>query len=157
MKNFKQGSAIAVLALALPFAAASTATAMPAASSLTSHSPATTSDVTQVRWRSVPVIGGGGGRGWYGGGHGWHGGGYYRRGWGGAGVGVGIASGLLLGSAIAAGSSPYYYGGGPGYYYEPAPGPAYDDSVSYCMSRFKSYDPASGTYLGYDGLRHPCP
>ena len=20
-----------------------------------------------------------------------------------------------------------------------------------------SYDPASGTYLGYDGLRHPCP
>jgi len=25
------------------------------------------------------------------------------------------------------------------------------------MSRFKSYDPGSGTYLGYDGLRHPCP
>ena len=22
--------------------------------------------------------------------------------------------------------------------------------------RYKSYDPASGTYLGYDGLRHPC-
>ncbi|MGA7941219.1 MAG: BA14K family protein, partial [Bradyrhizobium sp.] len=22
--------------------------------------------------------------------------------------------------------------------------------------RYRSYDPASGTYLGYDGLRHPC-
>ncbi|WP_424618529.1 BA14K family protein [Bradyrhizobium sp.] len=25
------------------------------------------------------------------------------------------------------------------------------------MQRFKSYDPNSGTYLGYDGNRHPCP
>jgi hypothetical protein len=31
------------------------------------------------------------------------------------------------------------------------------DSVSYCMSQFRTYDPASGTYLGYDGLRYPCP
>jgi len=31
------------------------------------------------------------------------------------------------------------------------------DAVAYCMQRFRSYDPASGTYLGYDGLRHPCP
>lgn len=151
MKNFKQGTAIAILALALPFAAASSASAMPAASSLTNHSAAGTGDLTQVRWRSVPVIGGGG-RGWHGGG--WHGG-YHRRGWGGAGVGLGVASGLLLGGALAAGASPYYYG--PGYYYEPAPAPVYDDSVTYCMNRFKSYDPASGTYLGYDGLRHPCP
>ncbi|WP_458761133.1 BA14K family protein [Afipia sp. TerB] len=151
MMNFKQGSAIALLALSLPFAA-SVANAMPVASSLTGQSAS--NDVTQVRWRSVPTIGGGGwhrGGGWHGG---WHGG-YYRRGWGGAGVGLGVASGLLLGSAIAAGSSPYYYGPGPGYY--AAPAPAYDDSVTYCMNRFKSYDPASGTYLGYDGLRHPCP
>jgi hypothetical protein len=28
---------------------------------------------------------------------------------------------------------------------------------SYCAQRYQSYDPASGTYLGYDGLRHPCP
>ena len=27
---------------------------------------------------------------------------------------------------------------------------------AYCEQRFRSYDPASGTYLGYDGLRHPC-
>jgi hypothetical protein len=25
------------------------------------------------------------------------------------------------------------------------------------MQRYRSYDPASGTYMGYDGLRHPCP
>jgi len=31
------------------------------------------------------------------------------------------------------------------------------DSPTYCASRFRSYDPTSGTYLGYDGLRHPCP
>ena len=31
------------------------------------------------------------------------------------------------------------------------------DAVQYCLSRFKSYDPYSGTYLGYDGYRHPCP
>ena len=29
--------------------------------------------------------------------------------------------------------------------------------VGYCMRRFRSYDPRSGTYLGFDGLRHPCP
>jgi len=28
---------------------------------------------------------------------------------------------------------------------------------AYCASRYRSYDPASGTYLGYDGARHPCP
>jgi hypothetical protein len=37
------------------------------------------------------------------------------------------------------------------------PGYGGDDAVAYCMSRFQSYDPDSGTYLGYDGLRHPCP
>jgi hypothetical protein len=31
------------------------------------------------------------------------------------------------------------------------------DAVASCQQRFRSYDPASGTYLGYDGLRHPCP
>jgi len=29
--------------------------------------------------------------------------------------------------------------------------------IAYCQQRFRSYDPASGTYLGFDGLRHPCP
>ena len=49
----------------------------------------------------------------------------------------------------------------------PAQGPLYDaggalvandgDFVAYCQQTYRSYDPASGTYLGYDGLRHPCP
>jgi hypothetical protein len=26
-----------------------------------------------------------------------------------------------------------------------------------CAQRFKSYDRGSGTYLGHDGQRHPCP
>ena len=38
-----------------------------------------------------------------------------------------------------------------------APAPVGDDAVAYCMQTYRSYDPASGTYLGYDGLRHPCP
>jgi BA14K-like protein len=51
----------------------------------------------------------------------------------------------------------------PSYRYGPGPGPAYRQSyveggndVGYCQQRYRSYDPASGTYLGYDGLRHPC-
>ncbi|MGA8615512.1 MAG: BA14K family protein [Xanthobacteraceae bacterium] len=75
----------------------------------------------------------------------------YRRHWGGPGPGpaIGLGIGALIGTIIATQPPPYYYG--PGYY--PPPG----DPVAYCMSRFKSYDPGSGTYLGYDGLRHPCP
>jgi hypothetical protein len=28
---------------------------------------------------------------------------------------------------------------------------------AYCQQRFRSFDPASGTYMGFDGQRHPCP
>jgi hypothetical protein len=100
-----------------------------------------------------------------------------RRGWG---WGPGIAAGLIVGGAIAASQYPYGYGYGYapygyGYGYAPAPvyaeppvygapGPGYaapgyagGDAVAYCSQRFRSYDPASGTYLGYDNLRHPCP
>ena len=31
------------------------------------------------------------------------------------------------------------------------------DYSAYCAQRYRSYDPASGTFLGFDGLRHPCP
>ncbi len=37
---------------------------------------------------------------------------------------------------------------------QPADGQTGD--ASYCAQRYRSYDPASGTYHGYDGLRHPC-
>jgi hypothetical protein len=30
-------------------------------------------------------------------------------------------------------------------------------SVADCEARFRSYNPASGTFTGYDGLQHPCP
>lgn len=70
---------------------------------------------------------------------------------GGAAAGIaGFAAGALIGGALA--SRPGYYEE-PAYAYGPPPG----DEIAYCEQRFRSYDPASGTYLGYDGLRHPCP
>jgi hypothetical protein len=79
--------------------------------------------------------------------HGWRGHrhSYDRRrhhDWGPA-LGAAIIGGIALGALAA---QPRYYP-----YYAP------DDAVAYCMRRFRSYDPVSGTYLGYDGLRHPCP
>jgi hypothetical protein len=76
---------------------------------------------------------------------------------GGAGLALGLGAGMLLGGALAAGAYPYGYGYGP--YYPPpyAYGPPPGDAVAYCMQRFRSYDPGSGTYLGRDGYRHPCP
>jgi hypothetical protein len=68
----------------------------------------------------------------------------------------------------AAGYEPEYveaprYGYGQGYGPGYGRGPAYRQGavaaggdVGYCQQRYRSYDPASGTYLGYDGLRHPC-
>jgi len=97
------------------------------------------------------------------------------------------AAGVATGAAIAAGGyDPYYYGDNyaydPGYYGDsyaydtgatfdaglplvafgqPAPvveAPvAVGGDASYCAQRYRSWDPASGTYLGFDGLRHPCP
>jgi len=119
---------------AIVASAASPALSAPVPSSTLSLKSLVASDVTDVRWR---------GRG-------------YR---GGAGIGAGIATGLLLGGMMAA--SPYYYGDGPYYappYYGPVYGPGYGGSPndSYCFSRYRSYDPGSGTYMGYDGRRHPC-
>ncbi|WP_375458701.1 BA14K family protein [uncultured Enterovirga sp.] len=101
-----------------------------------------------------------------------HYGGYrggYRRGGGGAGVAAGVigglAAGALIGGAIASQAAP-----GPGYYAGPgAPVAAYGGPVpvgnvygrdpnwvNYCASRYRSFDPVSGTYLGRDGFRYPC-
>lgn len=98
-------------------------------------------------------------RGW----HGWHGGGF----WPGA-----IAAGVV-GGALAAATSPLwapgYYDYYPGYPYQPY-GYTYDyvqapavtvapggGDVGWCEAHYRSYDPSSGTYLGYDGMRHSCP
>jgi hypothetical protein len=103
--------------------------------------------------------GGGGGGGYYGGRR------HDRDG--GGGFFPGAVAGALVGGAIA---SQGYYGGpgyyAPGYYDDQAyddgavavaPAPGGDDSVAYCMQTYRSYDPQSGTYLGNDGYRHPCP
>ena len=105
-------------------------------------------------------------RGGYGGGYrgGYYGRGYgYRRGYGGgalaAGVVGGLAVGALAGAAIA-GSQPAY-GSGYGYYGGPAQpvGNVYGADpnwVNYCASKYRSFDPRSGTYLASDGYRYPC-
>ena len=84
-------------------------------------------------------------------------GGYYRP-------GIGVATGAVVGGAIAA--SQYGYGGY-GYNYDQGAygyNPGYSSGytsggqdASYCAQRYRSYDPASGTYLGNDGRRHSCP
>lgn len=108
---------------------------------------------------------------WTGGRTAWNGGrGYWRGGrwWPAA---AGVAAGAALGSYAYYGGG---YGGGPYYgddyyqdvgygqddYYDTGVTvavPAGGDASAYCAQRFRSYDPASGTYLGYDGQRHPCP
>jgi hypothetical protein len=76
------------------------------------------------------------------------------------GFGAGFLGGAIAGGALAA---PYYYGPYAPYYYPPAaygpyPAPGYGgNAAAYCASRYKSYDPSTGTFLGYDGARHPCP
>lgn len=51
--------------------------------------------------------------------------------------------------------------GGPVYDYAPRAGvhaqTAPSADVAACEARFRSYNPATGTYLGLDGARHPCP
>ena len=105
---------------------------------------------------------------WMGHGGDWH---HGNRG---VGAAIGFGAGVAIGSALAApyyGYGPYY----PGPYYSgayypapyyPGPGPyaaapaysgAGEGDAGYCAQRFRSYDPSSGTYLGYDGQRHPCP
>jgi hypothetical protein len=98
---------------------------------------------------------------------GWH------HGWGWPGA---VAAGVV-GGAVAAATSPlwapgyydyypgYAYGAGYGTY-DYAPGPYVaaapmvaqgGTDVSYCEQRFRSYNPSTGTYLGFDGQYHACP
>lgn len=97
----------------------------------------------------------------------------YRRGWRGgyrgSRYGSGIVAGAIIGGALLGTTQPYGYDGyGPGYAYGPGYSPGYygygsgapyagGGEVAYCQQRFRSYDPGSGTYLGFDGFRHPCP
>jgi hypothetical protein len=103
------------------------------------------------------------GPGWHGGGPGWHGGpprgygpgpryyhggGYYY-----GNPGVGIAAGALLGLGVGAAIASSNQGG-----YEVAPpqGVAWRNHVDYCEDQYRSYDPRTDTFLGYDGQAYRC-
>ncbi len=87
---------------------------------------------------------------WSGGRYGWRGG-YGRRGygWGRFGYGAaGFLAGAAIGSALAR----------PAYVYAPVVVPARGGgAVAFCEAHYRSYSPRTGTYVGYDGLEHPCP
>jgi hypothetical protein len=176
MKSLLAGSIAA--AIGMTMLTASPSHGQPA-SPAQGFGPADMPLVQDAAWRGRGAWGGGarafrggGGRAFRGGGgYAFRGGGYgYRRGGGAAAAGIaGLAAGALLGGALAAPGYPDqgYYSGGyyapgyyapdPGYYYAPVPAYPAGGSVAYCQSLYRTYDPASGTYLGYDGLRHPCP
>ncbi|WP_429025703.1 BA14K family protein [Bradyrhizobium sp. I1.14.4] len=68
-------------------------------------------------------------------------GGYYGdryRGGNGAAIIGGLAAGAIIGGAIAASQ-------------------AKANNDAYCSQRFRSYDPASGTYIASGGVRRSCP
>jgi hypothetical protein len=107
----------------------------------------------------------GGGAHFAGGGSGFRRGGHRQ---GGFGTGGGLAVGAIVGGMVG---DDYGYYGSPGYGY----GPGYNDNsyanvgdqgfgldqwrigdADYCAQRYRSYDPASGTYIGLDGRRHLC-
>lgn len=80
----------------------------------------------------------------------------YRRGRSG-GIAAGVIAGTVIGGIIASQAYPY-----PSYYqpysaYRVYPSYSYDDAIAYCIRQYRSYDPYSRTYLGYDGFRHSCP
>jgi hypothetical protein len=98
-----------------------------------------------------------------------YGGGGHHGGHRGGGFVPGLAAGAIIGGVIASPGYGYYDGPAyysPGYYDDQyyddgavavAPEPVDDDAVAYCTQTYRSYDVRSGTFLGYDGLRHPCP
>jgi len=86
-----------------------------------------------------------------------------------------VAAGVA-GAALAAATSPlwapgyydYYpgytygypaYGGGPYYDYVPGAAPVATAGVDvgWCEAHYRSYNPSTGTYLGFDGQYHSCP
>ncbi|MBN8994099.1 MAG: BA14K family protein [Rhizobiales bacterium] len=94
-------------------------------------------DVAWKKWKKYPHYSGGGNYH-----HHWHGGG--NNNW----VGP-LVGGMVIGGMLAA---PYYGG----YGYAPAPRYRYGSHDAYCHARFRSYNSATGFYLGYDGHYHRC-
>ena len=98
---------------------------------LATAAPATAESVQYRRWHGH-------------GGYGYRGYGYHHHHHGGVGAGAvigGLAAGAIIGGAIAASQA----------------NAAAQRNAAYCAQRYRSYDPASGTYLNRDGNRYPCP
>lgn len=137
------GASLALGAFGLPAMAAPAFTNLPTASSVDGGV------ASYARYRGHGYGRGYGRRGHfrdrrrgYGHGYGRRGYGYrhHRRGGVGAGALIGgLAAGAWIGGAIASQSAPS------------------NAQAASCAQRFKSYEPRSGTYLGYDGNRHACP
>ncbi len=60
---------------------------------------------------------------------------------------VGRLLGGIIGGVIVGATRPRYY----------EPPPVYVDPVAYCIERFRSYNPETGYYLGFDGQYRRCP
>jgi hypothetical protein len=140
---------ISAVLLILPLVAPAPAFAMPLDPAIAkdqSLSPLVTVQAPQTRPHGSgagPHNGGGrrSGGSPRGGGGGSHDGGGYHRGGGDNGAGAvaaGAAIGLLLGAIVATQAQ-------------------HQQGVDYCMQRYRSYDPRSGTFLGRDGRRYRCP
>jgi hypothetical protein len=90
---------------------------------------------------------------------------YYSKGWN---PGAALATGAILGFAFGALATPNYYYAPPVYAYAPPPpppppypnyyyyGPMNAQHVSYCKSKYRSYNIRYNTWIGYDGLVHQC-
>ena len=89
-------------------------------------------------------------RRYYGGPRYYHGPRYYRRGGNGGAVAAGVlglAAGALVAGAIAnqAQAAP-----------PPPPGTVDPQLAAYCARKYRSYDPATGTFLAGNGMRYVC-
>ena len=75
-------------------------------------------------------------------------------GWGAAAAGAAVGAGLAYGAY-----DPYYgYGYGGDYGYDEGAYAAQpDDAIAECARRFRTYDPASQTYVVRQGVRARCP
>jgi hypothetical protein len=84
--------------------------------------------------------------------------------------GAAFATGAILGLTFGALSAPTYYYPPPVYYYPPPPplpppprrayysygGDVYAQHVSWCSSRYRSYNAEYNTWVDYDGFVHEC-
>ena len=68
------------------------------------------------------------------------------------GTGGGLATGAIIGGTLASEEAAPLYAV-PVYSAVP---PADPYRLAYCSQRYRSFDPATGTSLGYDGARHVC-